>query len=329
MFLKKMLLNCLIVSFSVVAVLLASAQVKVDPKLPKYTPVRGVNGVIKSAGSDTMNNLMTLWAEGFQKQYPNVKPEIEGKGSGTAPVALIEGTAIFGPMSRDMKDKEIDDFEKKFGYKPTQLPTSLDVLSIYVNKDNPIKGFTFPQLDAIFSKNRLRGYPTDIVTWGQAGLTGDWANQSIAIYGRNSASGTYGFVKEHVMAKGDYKDTVKEQAGSSAVVASVAGDKYGIGYSGIGYITADVRAVPLAFDDKSEFVEPKVETAYSGDYPLSRYLYLTVNYKPKSQLDPLRREFIKYVYSQEGQEIVLKAGFYPITAEIAAKALQFVGVERL
>jgi phosphate transport system substrate-binding protein len=305
----------------------AAAQLTVDAKIPEYKAAEGVSGNMKSIGSDTMNNLMALWAEGFHKSYPNVQIEVEGKGSTTAPPALISGAAHFGPMSRPMKQAEIDKFEEKFGYKPTGLKTSIDMLAIYVNKDNPIKSLTMQQVDAIFSKTRKAGGPKDIVTWGDLGLEGEWADKPISIYGRNSASGTYGYLKEHVLLNGDYKDSVKEQPGSSSVVQGVASDRYAIGYSGIGYKTADVRAVPLAKNAKSAPVEASGENAYNGQYPLARFLLLYVNYKPNSQLDPLRREFVKYIFSKEGQQDVIKDGYIPITATVAQKALKSVGIE--
>ncbi len=304
----------------------AFAQVSVDPNLPDYTPVSGVVGNIKSVGSDTMNNMMTLWAEGFKTMYPNVQVEIEGKGSSTAPPSLISATSNFGPMSRATKSKEDDAFEKRFGYKPTQLPTSIDMLAVYVNKDNPIEGLSFPQVDAIFSKSRKLGMASSIDKWGQAGLTGAWANAPISLYGRNSASGTYGYFKKHALGKGDYRDSVKEQPGSSAVVQGVASDKYGIGYSGIGYKTADVKAIALSKEEGGKLIPATPEYAYTGDYPLSRFLWLTVNYKPGSQLEPLRKEFIKYIFSKQGQMDVVKDGYYPITAQIAKKALASVNI---
>ena len=301
--------------------------VKVDAKLPAYKTVPGVSGKLKSIGSDTMNNEMTYWAEGFYHFYPNVDAEIEGKGSTTAPPALIEGTAQFGPMSRAMKAKEIDDFKNKFGYAPTGLTTSIDMLAFYVHKDNPIKGLTLQQVDAIFSKTRKAGYPKDIKTWGDLGLTGEWKDKPIGLFGRNAASGTYGFFKEHVLKNGDYKDEVKEQPGSSSVVQGVASDKYAVGYSGIGYKTADVRAVPLALDDKSDFVPAEAERAYAGEYPLARPLFVYVNYKPGVALDPLRREFIRYIYSKEGQTDVVKTGYLPIGVKVATKGLKLIGLE--
>jgi phosphate transport system substrate-binding protein len=306
----------------------ASAQVKVDPNLPAYSPVQGVSGNIKSVGSDSMNNEMALWAEGFLAFYPNVAIEIEGKGSSTAPAALIAGTAQFGPMSREMKSKEIDDFEKRYGYKPVGLETSIDMLAVYVHKDNPIAktGLTLQQIDAIFSKNRRGGLEKDIRTWGDLGLTGEWATRPISLYGRNSASGTYGFFKDVALFGGDYKDDVKEQPGSSSVVQGVASDRFGIGYSGIGYRTADVRAVAIARDADSPMVEALPENAYSGEYPLARYLLVYVNCRPGSQLDPLRREFIRYIFSRNGQEDVVKDGYYPVTAEVAKRNLASVGI---
>lgn len=310
-----------------IAIAPAQAQVSLDPKLPDYQPVEGVSGSIKSVGSDTMNNMMALWAEGFLKYYPNVQVEIEGKGSSTAPPALIAGTSNFGPMSRQMKDKEVDQFEEKFGYKPVQLPTSIDMLAVYVSKDNPIKGLTLPQADAIFSKSRKLGNNTDIARWGDAGLTGPFQNAPISIYGRNAASGTYGYFKKNVLGGGDYKDSVKEQPGSSSVVQGVASDKFGIGYSGIGYMTADVRAVPLAVDENSPMIPATPEYAYTGEYPLARFLWLGVNHKPGTKLDPLRREFLKYIYSKQGQEAVLKDGYFPVSAAIAKEALAQTGIE--
>ncbi|HWB14390.1 MAG TPA: phosphate ABC transporter substrate-binding protein [Pirellulales bacterium] len=300
--------------------------VKVDENLPAYEAVEGVSGTIKSVGSDSMNNLMTFWTQGFQKFYPNVQVEVEGKGSATAPPALIAGTANFGPMSREMKKKELDEFESKYGYQPTELKTSIDMLAVYVHKDNPIEGLTLQQIDAIFSKNRKGGYPEDISKWGQLGLSGKWTEQPISLYGRNSASGTNGYFKEHALFGGDYKDSVKQLPGSASVVQAIATNVNAIGYSGIGYMTADVRAVPLAAEDGEDFVPAEPENGFSRAYPLSRYLYLYVNYEPESELDPLRREFIRYVFSREGQQEVLKDGYLPVDSKTAASSLKAVGI---
>jgi len=316
---------CLVLLWALVASIpsaFADDAIKLDPALKAYVKVSGVSGNVNSIGSDTLNNLMTLWAEGFRKQYPNVKIQIEGKGSSTAPPALIEGTAQLGPMSRMMKNTEIDAFERKFRYKPTAIPVAIDALAVYVNKDNPIKGLTIAQVDAIFSKSRRWGHNENIQLWKQAGVEEGLGNSPVSIYGRNSASGTYGFFKEHALKNGDYKDEVKEQPGSASVVQSVSEDQAGIGYSGIGYLTSNVRAVPLAEKDGMPFKEASQQNAGNGSYPLWRYLYLYVNKAPNKPLDPIVGEFIKFIFSKEGQQLVVKDGFFPLKAIAIEQELQ-------
>lgn len=292
-----------------------SAQaVKVDTALPSYAPASGVSGNVSSVGSDTLNNLMTLWAESFKAKYPNVKIQIEGKGSSTAPPALIEGTAQFGPMSREMKSTELDAFEKKYGYKPTPVKVAIDALAVYVHKDNPVTGLTLSQLDGIFSSTRKSG-GKNATTWGQVGLTGDWSSKPISLYGRNSASGTYGYFKEFALMKGDYKPTVKEQPGSSSVVQGVSSDLGGIGYSGIGYKTSGVKAIKLG-KSADKLYEPNYEDCLNGTYPLARFLYIYVNKAPNKPMDTLTREFLKFVLSKEGQEVVVKDGYYPLPKQV-------------
>jgi phosphate transport system substrate-binding protein len=301
-------------------VTLAHAQaVQVDSSIAPYQKTSGVSGNINSVGSDTMNNMMALWAETFRKMYPNVKIQIEGKGSGTAPPALIAGTSQFGPMSRAMKAAEVDQFEAKYGYKPTQIRTSYDALAIYVNKDNPLEKITLAQADAVFSKTRRRG-GKNVSTWGDLGLTGDWASRPVSIYGRNSASGTYGFFKEHVLQTGDYKDSVKEQPGSASVVQGVTEDRFGIGYSGIGYKTSGVKALQLA--EKDQFFDGAYANVTSGKYPLSRFLYIYINKAPGKPLDPLVKEYVKLILSKDGQEVVVKDGYLPLTPAIVAEELK-------
>jgi len=308
----------------VTASLAGAEQAAVDAKIRPYKPVGGVSGSLSSVGSDTLNNLMTFWSEKFSKFYPNVKVQVEGKGSSTAPPALIAGTAQLGPMSRTMKNTEIDDFEKKFGYKPTPIRVAVDSLAVFVNKDNTIECLSLPKVDAMFSKSRRLGYKQDIRTWGEAGLKGDWADRPISLYGRNSASGTYGFFKEHVLGNGDYKDEVKEQPGSASVVQGVTVDRFGAGYSGIGYATPGVRAVPLAKTDGGACVEANAENAYSGKYPIARFLYIYVNKATGKPLEPLSHEFLKMVLSKEGQEEVLKDGYYPLPTPVLEEDLKKV-----
>jgi phosphate transport system substrate-binding protein len=300
---------------------LSAQAVKVDAGIPGYSKTSGVSGNVSSIGSDTLNNLMTLWAEGFRRQYPNIRVQIEGKGSSTAPPAMIQGTAQLGPMSRIMKANEIDDFEKKYGYKPTPIRVAVDALAVYVNKDNPLQQLTVQEVDAIFSKGRACG-GKGIANWGQAGLKdGNWAGKPLSLYGRNSASGTYGFFKENALCKGDYKDTVKEQPGSASVVQGVTEDKFAIGYSGIGYRTSGVKPLKLAAKKGGQYFSTDPADVYSGNYPLARYLYVYVNKAPNKPLDPLVREFLKFALSKEGQEIVVKDGYLPIPAKVFQEEL--------
>jgi phosphate transport system substrate-binding protein len=299
----------------------ALAQARVDENLATYEKTSGVSGNLSSVGSDTLANLMTLWAESFKRTYPNVNVQIQAAGSSTAPPGLTENTSNLGPMSRLMKDKEVEEFEKKFGYKPTPIAVAIDALAVFVHKDNPVKGLTIPEIDAIFSSTRTCGAPADITTWGEAGLTDSWAAREIQLYGRNSVSGTYGYFKSKALCKGDYRNTVNEQPGSASVVQSVSASVNGIGYSGIGYTTSSVRAIPLARESGKPFVSATPENAIDGSYPLSRFLYVYVNKEPGKPLLPLTAEFIKLVLSKEGQEVVVKDGYIPLPAKVAEREL--------
>jgi phosphate transport system substrate-binding protein len=299
----------------------ASALAAVDPAIPAYTKVSGVSGNLSSVGSDTLANLMTLWAEAYKKQYPSVNIQIQAAGSSTAPPALTEGTANLGPMSRKMKDVELQAFEAKHGYKPTAIPVAVDALAVFVNKDNPIKGLTMEQVDGIFSANRLCG-GGKIDTWGDLGLTGDFADKPMQLFGRNSVSGTYGYFKEEALCKGDFKGNVNEQPGSASVVQSVSQSLNGIGYSGIGYKTSSVRALPLAKRGTTNFVDADEAHALDGTYPLGRFLYVYVNKAPNKPLEPMELEFVKLMLSQEGQQVVVKDGYIPVPAKVAAKTIE-------
>lgn len=312
----------LILAVTVLMQLAFAQAIQVDQRIPKYQKTSGISGNANSIGSDTMNNLMTLWLEGFRKYYPLVNIQIEGKGSSTAPPALISGTAQFGPMSRHMKAKEVDAFEKKYGFAPTEIRTSLDALAVFVHKDNPIKSLSLEEVDAIFSKTRKRGHATDIKTWGDVGLSGSWANQPMRIFGRNSASGTYGFFKKKALKKGDYKDEVKEQPGSASVVQGITEDLYAIGYSGIGYRTSGVKALPLSKKMGGTAYDGSYDNVISKKYPLSRFLYLYITKTPNKPLDPLVKEFLKYVLSYEGQQIVIKDGYLPLSYEVVMEELK-------
>jgi len=285
-----------------------SALAEVDANLPKYERVPGISGTLISVGSPTLNNLMTLWAEEFAGFYPDANVQIQGTSTATAAPALIEGTSNFGPMSRPMDDAEQRAFEDRYGYPPALVPVAIDMIAVYVNQDNPIEGLTVQQVDAIFSATRVCGGPSDIRTWGDVGLTGGWANRDIAVYGRTAVSGTYGFFRENALCGGDFKDTVNEHRGVAAVVDGVAQTLGGIGYSRIGYRTSGLRAVPL------NGFEATGDNAATGDYPLTRFLYVAANQRPNDGWNPLEREFLRLVLSAEGQGVVNRDGYVTLSA---------------
>jgi len=305
-----------------------SAGPNVDAELGEYTATSGVSGNLSSVGSDTLANLMTLWAEEYKRFYPNVNIQIQAAGSSTAPPALTEGTSNLGPMSRKMKDKELASFEKKFGYKPTAIPVAIDALAVYVHKDNPIQGMSIAQVDAIFSNTRKCGGDDDLSAWGDLGLQGNWVKRDIQLFGRNSVSGTYGYFKKKGLCKGDFKSTVNEQPGSASVVQSVSSSLNGIGFSGIGYKTSGVKAVPLSKKMDGEKIAATSENAISGDYPLARFLYVYLNKAPGKPLSPLESEFIRMVLSTQGQKVVVKDGYIPLPSKVADKALASIDVEK-
>ncbi len=319
---KVNLLKLFLMASLLLNAIFAVAEVKVDPNIPDYKKVSGVSGNLSSVGSDTLANLMTFWAEAFKKEYPNVNVQIQAAGSSTAPPALTEGTSNFGPMSRKMKDKEVEAFQKKFGYKPTPIRVAIDALAVYVNKDNPIEGMSIQQVDAVFSANRKCGGGQDITTWGDLGLSGSWAKRPLQLYGRNSVSGTYGYFKKKALCKGDFKSNVNEQPGSASVVQSVTASLNGVGYSGIGYKTSGVKAVPLAKRNGTSYVEATSENAINKSYPLSRFLYVYVNKHPEKPLSPMEREFVKLMLSKVGQEIVVKDGYIPVPAKVVEAELK-------
>ncbi len=298
------------------------ASVKLDPDLTHYQPTSGVSGNLSSVGSDTLANLMTLWAEQFKRFYPNVNVQIQAAGSSTSPPALTEGTASLGPMSRKMKSKEIEAFERRHGYKPTAVPVAIDALAVYVHKDNPITGLTIPQIDAIFSSTRKCNYKEDVTKWGDLGLGGSWDARRIQIFGRNSVSGTYGYFKKKALCKGDFKNNVNEQPGSASVVQSTGTSLNGIGYTGMGYKTSSVKAVLIAKKPGKKFVAATPENAINGTYPLTRFLYVYVNKAPNKPLSPLDREFLTMVMSKEGQEVVIKDGYIPLPAKVVKKYMK-------
>ena len=318
-FLMRFKILATAVTLSAVSLLSVTASAA-DAMIPAYTKVSGISGNFSSVGSDTLANLMTFWAEDFKGQYPNINIQIQAAGSSTAPPALTEGTSQFGPMSRKMKSKEIEAFEKHYGYKPTPIRVAIDALAVFVNKDNPVEGLTIKQVDAIFSATQKCGASKSVTRWSDVGLKGSWANKDIQLFGRNSVSGTYGYFKKHALCKGDYKNSVNEQPGSASVVQSVASSLNSIGYSGIGYKVAGVRAVSLS--KKGPFIDASIDNAVTGKYPLSRFLYVYVNKHPNKPLSPLQAEFVKMILSKQGQKVVAKDGYIPLPAKVVQRELK-------
>lgn len=307
-------------------VALSGAANALDANLPEYQIVEGVSGQMRSVGSDTLNNEMLLWTKAFKAKYRGVIFEVEGKGSATAPPALLDGSAQFGPMSRPMTAAEMDAFKSKYGYDPIFFRVGVDALAIYVNKDNPIQCLSQTQLDRIFSTTRQGSGGRNIASWGDIGLNGDWANAPIALFGRNALSGTHEFFRSQVLYGGDFKPSAREEIGSAEVVDLVAHDKFAIGYSGLGYKTDGVRVLKVAAYDGGECYDTSEETVRSGKYPIARYLGIYVNKDPKQELEPLRAEFIKFVVSKDGQTLTEKGGYYPITNGEREADLKILGL---
>ncbi|RUO47383.1 PstS family phosphate ABC transporter substrate-binding protein [Pseudidiomarina aquimaris] len=322
-----MKVKSVLLALSVAGLVATSAHAqKATDNLPEYEKVSGLSGNLSSVGSDTLANMMTFWAEEFKRLYPNVNMQIQAAGSSTAPPALTEGTSNFGPMSRGMKSKEIEAFEKRHGYKPTPVRVAIDALAVFVHKDNPIEGMTIAEVDAVFSNTRLCGATEQVQRWGDLGLTGSWGNRDLQLYGRNSVSGTYGYFKEIALCDGDFRANVNEQPGSASVVQSVSTSLNAIGYSGIGYLTSGVKTVPIAVEEGGEYVDATTESALAGKYPLARFLYVYVNKHPNKPLDPATAEFLKMVLSKKGQEIVDKDGYIPLPKMVVEQELEKLGL---
>jgi phosphate transport system substrate-binding protein len=218
-------------------------------------------------------------------------------------------------MSREMKSSEIDAFEKQFGYVPTEVKVAVDALAVFVHKDNPLKGLTLKQVDSVFSSTFAWA-----ATRSTRGTSLGWAADSRAGRSRSMAATAPPaptVLQGECAGKGDYPATVKEQPGSSSVVTGIASDLYAMGYSGIGYKTSGVNAIALSARKGEKAFEPNPENCLSGDYPLARFLYVYVNKNPNRPLDPLTREFLKFVLARQGQDVVAKDGYFPMPAALA------------
>jgi len=311
----------------------------VDAALVSYTPASQLSGHLTIAGSDTMQPLLARLASEFRRLSPETKMAVQGGGTDAAIESLLQGIAasrrgdgnvkghlgsnrpLLLAFSRPLSAHEVAEFRARFGYEPLELPIAMDAIAVYVNKDNPIQSLRLDQVDAVFGKDRHRGSPDDIVTWGQLGLRGGWENQPIRLYGRDKRSGTRTFFKHVALMDGEMKQSVKEEPGSASEILAIARDPLGIGYAGIGFQASMVRTVPLS-DGAKPPVPPTAESVVNGTYPLGRALYLYVNQAPGTELKPIVLEFLKFINSRQGQEAVVKAGSFPLPAVQVAKNLK-------
>ena len=311
------------------------ASVSIDASLAHYNPQAQVSGNIRVRGSDTMYPLLSRLSLEFQRRQPKVTLDVKGGGSSKAieeflrPPLSKTGNIVLREeranqfwllaTSRELFDDEIKQFIAENGYEPMAIPVAVDAVAIYVHKDNPLPGLTLDQIDAIFSTTRKRGAKASLTRWGQLGLSDGWDQAAIQLYGRDRRSGTRAFFQEHVLAGGDFMPTLHEEPGAASVILNLGRDQLGIGYSGLGLQSSTVRVVPLAENEGMPFVPPSSATIADQTYPLRRVLYLYVNKHPKGSLPPAAQEFLTFLMSHEGQEAVIKAGFFPLPANQISK----------
>ncbi|NDL64969.1 PstS family phosphate ABC transporter substrate-binding protein [Acerihabitans arboris] len=289
-------------------------------------PLSVLSGNLTSSGSDTLANMMTLWAADFSRDHPDVSVQIQAGGSATAATALAAGTAQIGPMSRVMTAAETAAFQRRYGYPPLAVPVALDALVILVNQDNPLPTLRLSQLDAIFSITRSCGDARAITRWDELGLTGAWNGLALLRYGRNSASGTYGFFRQRALCGGDLLPSVNELPGSASVAQAVAASRNAIGYAGMGFHATGVRILPLT-DQAGRQVMPDESTLRNGDYPLVRYLYIYINKAPDKPPAPAIAAFMDRILSPRGQGRARQGGYQPLPEPVRLRARRDIGLE--
>jgi phosphate transport system substrate-binding protein len=292
----------------------ASAQLKpqVDQRITAYQPTTQISGRLSIAGSDTMRPMIAAWTGDLQRRHEGLKFKIEAAGSETGLAALLEHRAQVAAMTRRMTAKEIAEFVKEYGYEPAEVPVAADALAVFVHKDNPVAGLSLDELDSMFCTQRRRGLPYAADEWGLVGLTDEWFNEPIRLYGRNGTSGTSQFFREEVCQGGTFRSHFVKAPGSAAVVLDIEADPLGIGFSAIGYRTSGVRAVPVAAVKGGRYVEPTFESVMDGSYPLRRNLYLYMDQNPKAPPAPPLTELVRFALSAQGQQIVVDQGYFPL-----------------
>jgi phosphate transport system substrate-binding protein len=308
--------------------------------LASYQAQSDVSGSFAIAGSDTMQPLMAKLLAAFKEWQPGVKTVVQGGGSDTALRGFIEdqatirrgdaknighhvsGSVALLASSRALSAEERKDFQARYGFEPTEIPVAMDAVAIYVSRDNPIKGLTMEQVDAIFGADRKRGYHQAITKWGELGLEDAWGTQPINLYGRDKRSGTRTFFIHEALLNGKMNSNIKEAPGSASEILEISRDPLGIGYAGTGFQASPVKIVPLAPKAGMAFVEPTAASALDGSYPLARHLYLYAKGNHDHGLEPQVASFLTFINSREGQEIVAKAGYYPLSESQVAKNMQ-------
>ena len=299
-------------------------QPRLDAALPDYLPRKEkLSGTFKGASSDVLTMLVGMWFEKFRKYHPDVKLAISPPYAGSlGAIELVKGDLDFVFVSRELKPDDIRDFKAKFGYDPLSVPVvggsyrhfgALDAMAFYVHKDNPLEKITYQQIDAIYSSTHHRG-GNAITKWGEVGLTGEWADKPIQAWGIKPWNGFEEFIRQRILSVGDKRGEWRDDIHFEKVVFPMAGrvaaDRYAIGYTGIAYLDAAVKVIPVAEKPAGPFVAPTYENVALAAYPLSRLIYFNTNKAPGKPLAPALEEFLRFVLSREGQQVVLEHARY-------------------
>jgi phosphate transport system substrate-binding protein len=316
-------------------------QPMLDTQLPAYQPRRDIkiSGTFKGAASDVLVVLAQKWMEKFKTYYPDVQLSISPPYAGSlGAIELVKGDLDFVFVSRELKPDDISKFKTKFGYAPLSVPISggsyrhfgaLDTVAFFVNKDNPIEQLTFKQLDQMYSSTHARGGAA-ITKWGDLGLTGEWADKPINLVGIRPWNGFEEFVRQRVLSadgkRGEWRDGIKFEKVVFPMAKDIAADRYSIGYSGMAYTDAPVKLVPLVEKEGDAPQAPTYDNVALATSPLSRLIYFNTNKAPDKPLNPALEEFLKFVLSREGQQVVLDhARYVPLRASQAATARAQLG----
>jgi phosphate transport system substrate-binding protein len=306
----------------------ASAQVTLDQSLPAYRPINALTGELTIVGSDAMTQLADVWAERFKQFYPDVQIKILSASSTRSLLAVQQGQAQIGLMSREVLPEEIDAFQQAAGHEPTILVSSYERIAVLVNNQNPIQGLTLADLDALYSATRKRGRAA-IGAWGDLGVGGALARTPVNVLVRDETTGPPALVKALVLQGEDYRADAARHDSYLSLVKAVAADPSAIGFAGTTYLLKGVRPVPIAIEADQPFVAVDSEAADLGQYPLVRPQHLVVSYRGPETQTEIQREFLKYIFSDMGQEDVVTAGFQPIPGNPAKVARQAVGLDSL